>query len=306
MKYLYLDHNVYIEALKNDALKESLLGLADKGIQCLYSPAHIEEIYNVKANKESKFRNKMDDLINLISMVTSNTEVLPQFDGLILKHEDPKKCYTRVKGIDTRSMVENDSYIKYIFDTENFKNLLKLDKHISSLSNIEPDKIWKEPVVSEYIHGLNAHIDRIIERNNMSVDQLILWLVDNSSYLNVYYNILDFNSFEENKKLPPDFCFQQGNYPILKESHAQLEFTIEILFRVLNYSGYNSEKKEKTAISGTHDVTHAIYATKSDVLISTDQRFVKKCKAVYAFLGVPTEVTCCEQGDLVDTVSKLT
>ena len=42
MKNLYLDHNVYIEALENERLNASLRGLMDKKIQCLYSPAHIE------------------------------------------------------------------------------------------------------------------------------------------------------------------------------------------------------------------------------------------------------------------------
>lgn len=41
MKNLYLDHNVYIEALENERLNALLRGLMDKKIQCLYSPAHI-------------------------------------------------------------------------------------------------------------------------------------------------------------------------------------------------------------------------------------------------------------------------
>lgn len=102
MKYLYLDHNIYIEALENLALQEILVELKNKGIQCLYSPAHIEEIYKVVANENSKYRNRMKDLISIIGKITSNMEILPTNTELVVRKENPIECYSRVSGLDTR------------------------------------------------------------------------------------------------------------------------------------------------------------------------------------------------------------
>ena len=88
-----------------------------------------------------------------------------------------------------------------------------------------------------------------------------------------------------NKKgLSKNFSFKKGNFNNLRNSFHDLEFTIQELFRVLNFCGYKGERKENTHTSRIHDVTHAIYATKSNYLISADSKFVDKCKAVYYYL----------------------
>ena len=78
-----------------------------------------------------------------------------------------------------------------------------------------------------------------------------------------------------------------------------------ILFRILNFAGYCSEKSEQTSISGTHDVSHAIYATKADFLVTMDRKFAKKCKAVYNFLGVRTSVIFCKQNEVVNVLENI-
>ena len=77
MKYLYLDHNIYIETLENTELRERLKSLSEENLQCVYSPAHIEEIYKVEANENSPYKDKMKELMNIISEVTNNMEILP-------------------------------------------------------------------------------------------------------------------------------------------------------------------------------------------------------------------------------------
>ena len=79
------------------------------------------------------------------------------------------------------------------------------------------------------------------------------------------------------------------------------------MFRILNQNGYYSEKKVKTSISGTHDVSHAIYATVARWLLTADSRFYKKCEAVYTFLEVPTKVLLCTHDTIInclDTIIK--
>lgn len=99
--------------------------------------------------------------------------------------------------------------------------------------------------------------------------------------LQVLFSDIQLSNSRVDKTLPDNFCLRRGNFAELEISHKQLEYTIEILFRILNFAGYCSEKSEQTSISGTHDVSHAIYATKADFLVTMDRRFAKKCKAVY-------------------------
>ena len=61
-----------------------------------------------------------------------------------------------------------------------------------------------------------------------------------------------------------------------------------MLFNLLNYIGYNYEKEQRKAISGTHDISHAIYATEA-----------------YSFLGAKTTVIYCKQQDIIDVWNDL-
>lgn len=277
---VYLDHNIYIEALENKKFKKLLI--KPKGeLQCLYSPAHMEEIYKVEADKQSKYHLKMKQLKHLISSVSSNLEVLPTSTGLQIIKEPPVYCYLRVKKEDTRERVVKDSLIKLDRDRKHYKALVENDKHYSSISNIEPEEIWDNELVKNYIDNFNDNIGNIIVNYNISKD------------------VIELLSRGIDKRLPDDFCFQKGNYDKLQKKHNQLEYTIEILFNVLNYVGYHYEKEQRKAISGTHDISHAIYATKADVLLTMDYRFAQKCKAVYSFLGAKTTVIYCKPQNII-------
>lgn len=283
---VYLDHNIYIEALENKKLKKLLISPKGK-LQCLYSPAHMEEIYKVEADKQSKHHSEMKQLKHLISAVSSDFEVFPGNTGLQIIKEHPTKCYMRVKETDTRERVVNDSLIKLERDRKHYKALVEKDKHYSSISNIKPEKIWEYKLVKEYIDDLNNNIEKLIVQYNTSKD------------------VVEFRFRGIDKRLPDDFCFQKGNYEKIQKKHNQLEYTIEMLFYVLNNVGYNYEKEPRKAISGTHDISHAIYATKADCLLTMDYRFAQKCKAVYSFLGVHTTVIYCKPQNIIEEWNKI-
>jgi len=75
---------------------------------------------------------------------------------------------------------------------------------------------------------------------------------------------------------------------INKEFHL-IQEKISNLFDALEMLGFYPEK-EGAYSSRMHDVTHAIYGTQADFLVTEDNRFSQKCKAAYHFLGVPTKV----------------
>lgn len=289
MPYLYLDHNIYIYALKNSAVQQKILSLKDLGMQCVYSPAHIEEIHTaLVGNSDENYIETAKNLFSLVSETTDNLECLPSaLSSVVIKKEHPCKCYQRVKQMDTTTRVHNDSEYKFSVDKEHYRNMVKSDKHNTSISTLSCEEIWTHPTVLQALTDFNQNIDYIIQRQNSSLDTLIC------------------ATMGVDKTLPNSYKLLKGSFEIFQKSHTQLEFSIEILFRILNQNGYNADKSLRTTSSGTHDISHAIYATAADWLLTTDTRFSAKCKAVFSFLGVPTKVVCCKPDYISETLDEI-
>lgn len=160
--------------------------------------------------------------------------------------------------------------------------LVDIDKHNQSISNINPSEIWSNDVIQQRIEQLHADREKDIKLFN---SRLVVQML---------------SSIGVDKRLPEDFSFEPNQFDSrLRNSHKELEFTIETLMRVLNNSGYNAEKKEKTIVSSTHDVSHCIYGTVSDFLFTMDKKFSLKCEAVYQYIGVSTKVIYCSMPENV-------
>ena len=178
--------------------------------------------------------------------------------------------------------MRTDSLAKFEVDSSNYKKMISEDKHNTFITNLSAEEIWQFEILTRLLDDLNKNIKKIIyDYNNSLINSLLCQAgVD--------------------KRLSDDFCFKRGNYSDrLKNNYNELEYTIEILMRLLNFCGYNAEKTERTAISSTHDVTHCIYATGADRILTMDERFAKKCGAVYKFLGVDTQVIFCKTNEQV-------
>lgn len=83
-------------------------------------------------------------------------------------------------------------------------------------------------------------------------------------------------------------------WPFIGRSHQLLERTLELSFDFLEEIRFKPEKVSKSR-SRMHDVTHAIYATSADYLISNDDRFIAKTKAVYNYFKIKTKVISLDE-----------
>lgn len=287
MSFVYLDHNIYIYSLTDQRIADAVEEMKKRGICFVYSPAHIEEIYKARIEQGVSYHETMKSLIKLISTFTDNTEFLPSNTSIIIKNEHPDLCYKRVFSKDTTERIKNDSWIKYEVDRQNYREMIEADKHLQSISTIPPDKLWEHEVFKAALIELNQSMREIVLKNNNSIDTLVCacWGAD--------------------KTLPVDLQIEEGAFPKLRKSHTQLEFVMEILFRMLNFYGYYTDKSASKAVSGTHDITHAIYATASDYFCTADYRFSQRCKAVYYYLGIPTEVITCEKETVSAELTKI-
>lgn len=276
----YFDHNIYIYSIKDKSIAKEVECLKKKSVQIFYSPAHVEEVYKAFVAVGEDYSDKKNEILCLISEFTNNMEYLPSGTGIIIKKESPFECYKRVAGIDTTRRVEFDGKEKYKVDKLYYKQLCDKDKIYQNMSNIEFDKIWACEDVLNAIIQFNNNMQEIVRKYNNSNDNIIL------------------KKIGVDKSIPEDLELYQGMYSEIKGSHKVLEFVVEILFRILNMNGYNADKELSTTISGIHDVSHSIYATQANKLFTVDKRFANKCKAIYYFLGVDTEVICCHKEDI--------
>ena len=281
MKY-YLDHNIYIFSLKAPDIERIVQKLKKDKVQCVYSPAHIEEIYTAYTKDKIQYKETRKKLLDQISNFTDNMEFLPSMNGIVLKEESPFECYKRVKRTDTTETVKLDGKHKHQIGTEYYHQLIKMDRHNKSLSNIAYDKIWNETMIIDLINELNQIMPQIVF--NYNLENAILGL-------------------DSGRMIPEGFQIQSGMYPQLKQKNSELELVIDILFTILNLCGYNADKEEKKVVSGIHDVSHAIYATAADKFFTFDKRFAKRCQAVYYFLGAETEVVACDNKKIVDGIT---
>ncbi len=278
---IYLDQNVYIAILDKELDKDRLMAYKkENDYEFVYGPAHIEEVYRVAADVNSPFNDKMPELLNVIKDITDSHEVLPTLEGVVVRVEPPESCYRRVKAIDTTERVEKDSLLKFCIDTENYKKMLDEDKHNQSISALQPKNVWDNKTIEKLIDDMNNNSVNIVNRYNNSLECNMLRLVGLDRHLDEGFN------------------FERKQYHQRLKSHFdELEYTVEILMRVLNFCGYYAEKNERTAISSTHDITHCIYGTECDYLITKDKRFAKKCEAIYEFIGADTIVKYCKTAE---------
>lgn len=105
----------------------------------------------------------------------------------------------------------------------------------------------------------------------------ILLQEEHSSALNGRFH-LDYLAAMSAKK----FGLRDFKYPGILKSHTAFERCIEITFCYLEAIRYRPEAVKKSR-SRMHDVSHAIYGSIADLLVTDDDRFSKKVQAVYKY-----------------------
>lgn len=279
---VYLDLNIYSKIHDNHEIN-TLIKNGKGKIDYYYSPAHIEEIFKAISNNNMNYKEKMITLLDIINEITDAKELLPNINigsSIKVQFEKTQSCYARVATCDTRDFTHDTSIDKFKEDRANAIQVQENDKSMKNLSSLSYSDIWENELVKSYIDNSNKNMVSIINKQN--IQPVIQFLR--------CHNI--------DKSISENLIVRKGIFTEIYKKHSDLEFIIEILFRVLTYTGYNRDKDEVTAVSGTHDITHSIYGTYCDYIVTADEKFSKRCKAVYHYLGSKTEVIFCKQKNL--------
>lgn len=102
-----------------------------------------------------------------------------------------------------------------------------------------------------------------------------------------------FISFIQNEFINNGLNFDKMPSPDqLIKSHHKKESIITVILNSMEKAGYSQEGKnhEATLTGRMHDVSHAIYASRSHYLVTNDIRLYKKVLATYLHLGITTKV----------------
>lgn len=215
-----------------------------------FSPAHVEEVYLSKVNCTNDIY--LENIKKRINLIKDLT------NNTALHPNFKKPIYEFKNAFDT-----------LMFNVESYPT----DKIIENLSI---SKVKHEKDDFKKLLNNNKEMKNLSNRSETEI-----WKIEHVS-----------NSLKIRKLIfgPLGFNLNPKSFNYIKSDFRSLEFSVSALFDTLTGCGYVMEKDNKTAISSTHDISHAIYATYCDFLISTDKKFIKKCKAVYSYLGVPTKV----------------
>jgi len=75
----------------------------------------------------------------------------------------------------------------------------------------------------------------------------------------------------------------------LKDKFYVFSAYVEVAARIVEKKGYFRERRENYR-SNLHDVSHIIYAAYCTVFVSSDKKLLKKARAIYSMLNIPTKV----------------
>lgn len=305
MKKIYFDQNIWIDLQKNR--KEGGVSLQDfiskknKIFQVVYSPANIEEICNSYVKTENGYTITDEEksfLLNLISEVTDNTEIVPYENKFLISarlcrdkgpfiiNERPEDCYERVyKKYDSNTFAEAsqkvsinisrkvDQEIKRKLGSKNFVELLE-----------------KDPIIKvAFLQNLITKLIHITAVDFLIADGVDLHPWTEYTQMRVEHNSqrLRYNLGREFEAYAKKIISKKDEVNILSYGFDVCEAAIDAIMLTMIEAGFRSEKNE---VSSLHDNTHAIYAIYCDYFVSRDGPLLKKIKPAYEYFGIKTKL----------------
>lgn len=259
--------NIYEDYFTNrdSGIQNSIQALREININFFYSPAHMEELAVIfrQENDFNKAKKYVYDRMVNISKLTLNSEFLPSDSCIISKKEHPHICFERVIKYYGATLFAEENE-KFIFSAKNNNTLKEYFKN----DNVSGIRTFED--IQRYFE-INTK-----ELNNYEPEDLF----KSTKVISAFnYIIKDYGfSFDTLEK-----------WENINASHRKIESIISLLYNFLEKIGYKAESIKKIR-SRMHDVSHGIYGTASDMLVTGDQKFYEKTKAIYKLLEIPTIV----------------
>lgn len=312
MKKVYLDYNVWdkIHKKENPEVRIFFEKQAEQnGWKYYLSTAHLEELYRARKGEAEKRQHigETDALEATMCAMSESGVIKPSETVEFFKG---KNEYLKAKQAievehDTREIVysladERDYEVAKTGDDP--KCLFKGVTHVKA---DEHESVWNLTRIKEAIEKENKN--RASNRRKLPCLLEYPDMLCNDPQFRHLYDEYGFTPLTRSiifKRMRRKNIFK-NSYSELKKSYVFLEDDIDTLFKILADHGFKREKSDyenkdgeivkkeklqKMFNSEEYDISHAILSTYCDVLVTCDQNFVKKYKAVAYYLGIPIEI----------------
>ncbi|MWJ29488.1 hypothetical protein GPM19_15005 [Halomonas sp. ZH2S] len=250
-KIIYFDQNILSEYLdEGDIDLVNAVNLLKGGNKIVYSPAHIEEFAVPYMNN-------------------SNEEI--KFRVL----SELNKLSELTRNIEVSPGFDKPMHLKEEHPIECFKRVVDHYDLNPILEKQESDQLKKFKDTDK-----KGEVSNVVSNNDSS----ILLQEEHSMVLNGRFHLDIFAAISARKAGLREF-----KYPDILRSHTAFERCIELTFNYLEIIRYKPETVKKSR-SRMHDVSHAVYASTADIIVSEDAKFCKKLEAVYKYWGIDTVI----------------
>jgi hypothetical protein len=283
-KIIYFDFNVivYILNKRHQDFPLEVTEYVSSIANIIYSPAHIEELevgYRSEDKSWVEAENTAARELKYLSILTGNYAIAPYRRnsmniisklgdlGAHFHYERPVECRWRVaEHYDRNEYAEigHKGFVDRAFDLPGQARIVANKDPVNEILGTEAAR---EEIMRDFREQFDIGLSVFQGRGlSFSMRRDIVKIRD-GRWLN-----------------DPRNCFDK-----IKKVHIAVEAMIDITMKYLIKSKFFPDKTEKSR-SGMHDITHAIYASYCDYFVVNDERFFKRCSAIYKFLGAPVKI----------------
>lgn len=268
---VYFDYNLYEDCAKG-IIKIDLDWLK-ANCSVYLSVAIIEEYY--KAEKNCNDDNK-DKLLNTYKkFFTLNYEkhiLVPGNKRILCEVNTFEKRYQIIKNYDTQKIISKNA-IKNIDICRRIRDeYIKENATVLDYSNSNYIDIWDKKEVKKSCDEFPKKFNDI--RNDICSDLEKCYGIAAGKTIKILKS--------KNMSLRANMFYSEA-YP----DFLSLQIVVDYLYEALQECGFHTEKRKK-AVSGVYDVSHIIYASYCDYLVTSDSKLIAKANAIYYYLGIST------------------
>ncbi len=198
-------------------------------------------------------------------------------------HEEQFSAFTQLMD----GMLENadDLPVGMREQIRNYSELMR-EQYKSTLHELENTMLKDIPDTKEW-NGIKSY------RESVGIGPKELNNIEPPKVVEKIWDVFSVKLPESDNISSLEDFFQVRVNPIYPDRPYHLHQKITGMYNMLNTIGYFPDSKvhkERRFIAAMSDNSHASMASFCNVLLSRDENFVKKVRAVYEYLGVPTEV----------------
>lgn len=314
---IYLDSNVYLSVAQREHGYEYIIAklnnLKKVGVIFPHAPPHAEEIsarFSSQRGVDATLRT-----YNLIQRFNGGFGYLPGYPNKEETENFIKSIYGHSDLLDVvrihkenlalinSGLISEEEFATRILK-EDFEDCLKrVDKYLNLTEFAKQNDTFhlgrrNEKTLSSNFEQLNKPIEGlstfqdIQKRYNLGPRRLSRIPPEEIFEDKFFLDFLRLNFSKDGI----DFDQIQTGENLMKSHHKKELFITKIL-NCMEQAGYNQEEKnhEAAIVGRMHDVSHAIYATKADYLVTNDTRFFRKATATYKRLKLAVQVIKTEE-----------